>query len=192
MYRHNGIKVKDRDRIVVNGQRYHTKYLDSLTAGERTTLGFETVADVVRPDPLTHKDVTEQPDGTYTSTLKTPDEVKRENRRSHSEELSILTSTAGSYAIDLFDANTFTCTLTENTNLALPANAEAGQVGHIRFIQDATSAFVLTFDTSWVAATGTAGVMSTTLGASNVMTYVVEVGGATPVITYGWATKGIA
>jgi len=192
MYRHNGIKVKDRDSVVVNGQRYHNKFLDGMTATQRTALGIETVADIARPDHLTHKDIVENDDGSYTSTLKTQGELNRESRRSHNEELSILTSVAGSYAIDLFEANTFTCTLTENTNLALPANAEAGQVGHIRFIQDAATAFVLTFDTSWVAATGTAGVMSTTLGASNVMTYVVEVGGATPVITYGWATKGIA
>lgn len=66
-----------------------------------------------------------------------------------------LTSTSNSIAIDLALSNNFSHTTTENTTLANPTNAVAGQSGCIFFTQGATfRTFAL--DTNWKASNGTA------------------------------------
>ena len=100
-----------------------------------------------------------------------------------------LTSSGASIAIDLSLTNNFSHTMTENTTLAAPSNAVAGQTGYIIFTQHASAAKTLAFNSAWKPATGTTAVISTTVGSTNVMTYAVE---SSTVITYGWANKGIA
>jgi hypothetical protein len=85
-----------------------------------------------------------------------------------------LTSTAASIAIDLDDSNNFNHTLTENTTLAAPTNAVAGQSGVIHFMQDATTAMSLAFDAFWGFGVGVTPTMTTTLGGTAVMSYIVD------------------
>jgi len=76
-----------------------------------------------------------------------------------------LTSTAGSIAITLANANNFTHLMTENTTLALPTDiaTKVGQKGSITFTQDATTAFTLSLASGYIQ-DGTWPGMSTGLG----------------------------
>jgi hypothetical protein len=109
--------------------------------------------------------------------------------KTQSGTVTALTSTTNSIAVNMALTNNFSHTMTENTTLAAPSNAVAGTTGCIIFTQDAGTARTLAFNTAWKPASGTTAIISTTLGSTNVMTYVVESSG---VITYGWANKGIA
>lgn len=107
--------------------------------------------------------------------------------------VTALTSTSGSIAVNMALTNNFSHTMTENTTLAAPSNAVAGTTGCIIFTQDAATARTLAFNAAWKPASGTTAIISTTLGSTNVMTYVVEsVSGTNAIATYGWANKGIA
>ena len=85
-----------------------------------------------------------------------------------------LTSSSASVAIDLASANNFSHALTENTTLAAPSNAVAGQSGVVVFTQHASSAKTLAFASFWKFAGGTVPVLSTSLGAVDVFAYYVE------------------
>lgn len=84
-----------------------------------------------------------------------------------------LTSSAASVAVNLAQANNYSHTLTENTTLAAPTNASAGQSGVIVFTQDATTARTLGFNSFWKFPGGTVPTLSTTLGAVDVLSYYV-------------------
>lgn len=103
--------------------------------------------------------------------------------------VTALTSSAGSIAVDLSLSNNFSHTMTENTTLAAPSNAVAGTSGQIAFTQHASAAKTLAFNAAWIAASGTAGVISTTLSAVNVMSYYVV---DSTHIWYSWNKAGVA
>ena len=88
--------------------------------------------------------------------------------------VTALTSSSASVAVDLASANNFAHTLTENTTLAAPSNAVAGQSGVVVFTQHASSAKTLAFNSFWKFAGGTVPVLSTSLGAVDVFAYYVE------------------
>lgn len=83
-----------------------------------------------------------------------------------------LTSTSASVAIDLSLSNNFNHTLTEDTTLAAPTNAVAGQAGVIEFIQG-SGPYTLGFDTFWLWAGGACPDISEDDGSVSVMSYVV-------------------
>ena len=89
-----------------------------------------------------------------------------------------LTSSAASIAVNLALSNNFTHTLTENTTLAAPTNATAGQSGAIEFTQHASAAKTLAYNAFWKWAGGTAGTISATVGAKSVLCYLVDSTGA--------------
>lgn len=89
-----------------------------------------------------------------------------------------LSSTAGNIAVDLALSNNYKHTFTENTILAAPTNAVAGQAGVIELTQHATLAKTLAYNTFWKFANGLIPVVTTTLGGNQKFFYVVDDGGA--------------
>jgi hypothetical protein len=75
-------------------------------------------------------------------------------------------ATANNFALTL--ANTASCTL------ANPSNLTAGQSGSIFVVQDATGGRLLTYDSQWDFAGGTAPTLSTTASAVDRIDYVVR------------------
>lgn len=86
---------------------------------------------------------------------------------------AVLTSLTNSIAISLATKVNFTHTMTENTTLANPTNAVAGQSGQILLTQHATVAKTLSFGSNWLSTDGFIPSLSTTLGAKNLLTYYV-------------------
>jgi hypothetical protein len=95
-----------------------------------------------------------------------------------------LTSTTNSIAVDLNLSNNFNHTTTENSVLAAPTNAVAGQSGIIEFTQGAT-ARLITYNTFWKFPGGTVPTLTATVGALDVLSYMVNSAGtsATCVMT---------
>lgn len=90
-------------------------------------------------------------------------------------QVTSLTSSAGSIAVDLSLNNNFSHTFTENTTLANPTNVVAGQSGRIFFTQHASSPKTLAFGSYWLfPATENAGsdpVVTATNSAIDVLYY---------------------
>jgi hypothetical protein len=84
-----------------------------------------------------------------------------------------LTSSAASIAIDLSLANNLTHTTSENTTLAAPTNAVAGQSGVIVITQGA-AARTLAYNAFWKFAGGAVPTLTATVGAVDVFMYYVE------------------
>lgn len=84
-----------------------------------------------------------------------------------------LTSSGGQIAINLATKLNFAHTMTENTTLANPTNAVAGQSGQIFFTQHASTARTLAFGSNWKSTDGFTATISTTLSAKNLLTYYV-------------------
>lgn len=84
-----------------------------------------------------------------------------------------LTSSSNSVAVDLSLANNFSHTMTENTTVANPSNATAGQSGQIAFTQHASAAKTLALGTHWLEINGLVPSISTTTGAQNLLSYYV-------------------
>jgi len=89
-----------------------------------------------------------------------------------------LTSSGASIAVDLSLANNFNHTMTENTTLAAPTNAVAGQAGVIEITQHASAAKTLAYNAFWKWDSGTSVAISATVGSVNVLCYVVGSTGA--------------
>jgi hypothetical protein len=87
-----------------------------------------------------------------------------------------LTSSSGSIAINMATSNNFSHTMTENTTLAAPTNAVAGQSGVIVFTQHASSAKTLAYNSAWVFEYGAIPTFTTVVGKINVLTYYVVSG----------------
>jgi len=205
IFRKNGVKYELPARLtLLNGYRYPLRELartpEGLTRLNSLGITRHLVEEYPNPDIDNY---TENPDGSLVIAPKTQaelDTLAELNRNSNKVVVNEkvvgsvhnITSVSGELVLDLSVINDFECTLTESTNLSLPLYADKGQRGFIRFVQDNTTPFVVTFDSSWVSANNVAGVMSQTLGASNLLTYIVEIGGADPIIVYNWITKGIA
>jgi hypothetical protein len=64
-------------------------------------------------------------------------------------EITALTSSGASIAVDLSLNNNYSHTFTENTTLAAPTNPEPGQSGIITFKQHASSPKTLAFNSFW-------------------------------------------
>lgn len=95
-----------------------------------------------------------------------------------------LTSTSNSIAIDLSLSNNFNHSLTENTTLAAPSNAVAGQSGIIQFTNNASSAKTLAVNSFWKWPGGVSSTLLTpTTSAVDVMSYVVAASGAFAICT---------
>jgi hypothetical protein len=84
-----------------------------------------------------------------------------------------LTSSSNIIAVDLSLSNNFNHTLTQNTTLAAPSNAIAGQAGIMEFKHGATP-YLLSFNAFWKWSGGTVGVITNTINAVSVMSYVVS------------------
>jgi len=89
-----------------------------------------------------------------------------------------LTSTGGSIAVDLNLANDFRHTTTEDTTLAAPTNAVAGQSGSIAITGGAIPR-TMAFNTFWVFAGGTVPTLTATAGAVDMLVYRVLPGATT-------------
>lgn len=87
--------------------------------------------------------------------------------------VTALTSSSGAIAINLATSNNFSHALTENTTLAAPSNATAGQSGCIVFTQHASSPKTLAFNSFWKFAGGTVPTLTATNSAVDVLTYYV-------------------
>lgn len=84
-----------------------------------------------------------------------------------------LTSASNSIAIDLSLANNFTHTTSEDTTLAAPSNALAGQAGTIIFTQG-NPVRTLAYNSFWKAPGGTAPTLTATVGAVDALSYYIE------------------
>jgi hypothetical protein len=84
-----------------------------------------------------------------------------------------LTSSGGSIAINLATNNNFSHTTSENSTLASPSNATAGQSGIITITQGGT-ARTLAYNTFYKFAGGTVPTLTATSGAVDVLVYYVE------------------
>jgi hypothetical protein len=91
-------------------------------------------------------------------------------------QYSALSSSSNSIAINLALSNNYSHTLSENTTLAAPSNAVAGQSGVIVFMQDSDTAKTLAFNSFWKFASGAPPTISTTLDSINTFSYVVNPG----------------
>ena len=100
-----------------------------------------------------------------------------------------LTSTSNSIAVDLSLNNNFSHTLTENTTLANPTNATAGQSGQIAFTQHASSAKTLAFAANWTSIDGATPTISTTTDAKNILSYYVQ---DSSTIWFSFQTGGVS
>lgn len=87
-----------------------------------------------------------------------------------------LSSSGGSIAVDLASANNYSHTTSENTTLAAPSNAVAGQHGAIVITQGATPR-TLGFNSAWKFAGGTVPALTASAGAVDVLTYYVSASG---------------
>jgi hypothetical protein len=87
--------------------------------------------------------------------------------------VTALTSSAASIAINLATNNNFSHTTSENSTLAAPSNATAGQSGIITITQGAT-ARTLAYNTFYKFAGGTVPSLTATVGAVDVLAYYVE------------------
>jgi len=92
-----------------------------------------------------------------------------------------LTSTSASIEVDLDDSNNFNHTLTEDTTLAAPTNAVAGQSGVIHLTQHASAPKTLAYNAFWKFAGGTVPTLTATNGAIDVLSYVVNPAGTSAV-----------
>lgn len=88
-----------------------------------------------------------------------------------------LTSTSNSVAVDLSLSNNFVHTLTEDTTLAAPTNAVAGQAGIIEFNQHASAPKTLAFNAFWKFAGGTVPTLTATNSAMDILSYTVNAAG---------------
>lgn len=80
--------------------------------------------------------------------------------------------TAGSTITPNFSSgNIFTVMLTGNATLANPSNLVAGQCGQIFITQDSTGSRTLTYGSDWKFPGGTAPTLTTTAGATNVLSF---------------------
>jgi len=98
-----------------------------------------------------------------------------------------LTSSSASIAVNLALSNNFSNTLTENTTLASPSNAVAGQSGVIHFTQGSGATYTLSKHTFWEFGIGSLHAMSTNLSGVSVMTYVIDPSGLSA--TCSWVNK---
>lgn len=98
-----------------------------------------------------------------------------------------LTSTSASIAVDLALSNNFNHTLTEDTTLVAPSNVVSGQSGVIHFTQHASAAKTLAFASFWEFGVSDDFTMTTTLGGTAVMTYIVDPAGTSA--TCSWMNK---
>lgn len=95
-----------------------------------------------------------------------------------SGEVTDLTSSSASIAIDLAASNNFSHTLTENTTLAAPSNAVEGQSGIISFTNHASAPKTLAYNTFWKFPAGTIPTLTATNSAKDDLCYSVLPGGA--------------
>jgi hypothetical protein len=86
-----------------------------------------------------------------------------------------LTSASNSVAVDLALSNNYNHTLTENTTLAAPTNAVAGQSGIIHLTQHASSAKTFAVNAFWYFG-ATTPTISATVGKIAIISYIVEPG----------------
>jgi len=87
--------------------------------------------------------------------------------------VTALTSSGASIAINLATNNNFSHTTSENSTLAAPSNATAGQSGIITITQGAT-ARTLAYNSFYKFAGGTVPTLTATVGAVDVFAYYVE------------------
>ena len=87
--------------------------------------------------------------------------------------VTALTSSGASIAINLATNNNFSHTTSENSTLAAPSNAVAGQSGIITITQGATIR-TLAYNSFYKFAGGTVPALTTTVGAVDVFAYYVE------------------
>lgn len=87
--------------------------------------------------------------------------------------VTALTSSSASIAINLATNCNFSYTTTENSTLAAPSNAVAGQSGIITITQGAT-AYTLAYNTFYKFAGGTVPTLTATVGAVDTFAYYVE------------------
>jgi hypothetical protein len=87
--------------------------------------------------------------------------------------VTALTSSSASIAINLATNNNFSHTTSENSTLASPSNATAGQSGVITITQGAT-ARTLAYNSFYKFAGGTVPTLTATVGAVDVLAYYVE------------------
>ncbi len=88
-----------------------------------------------------------------------------------------LTSSSASIAVNLALSNNFNHTMTENTTLAAPSNAVAGQSGLIEITQHASAAKTLAYNSFWKFTVATPA-LSTATGARQILYYTVNSSGS--------------
>ena len=94
-------------------------------------------------------------------------------KKASNSEVTALTSSSASTAVDMDAANNFSLALAENTTLAQPTNITAGQSGAIVITQDATGSRTMAYNAYWKFEGGTAPVLSTTGGQVDTLAYYV-------------------
>jgi hypothetical protein len=139
----------------------------SLVFEGSTDDGFETT--LSGGDPTADRTIT-LPDAT--TTLPGLD-VAQTFTKGQRGEVTSLTSSAASIAIDLADSNNFSHTTTENTTLASPSNPVAGQSGVITITQGATPR-TLAYNSFWKFPSGAVPALTASAGAVDVFTYYVN------------------
>lgn len=85
-----------------------------------------------------------------------------------------LTDSGGSVAVDLATGINFELTMAGDYALANPTNASKNQAGEIYIIQDGAGSRLLTFGSNWKFAGGSDPVLSTAVGAVDVLSYKVR------------------
>jgi len=88
--------------------------------------------------------------------------------------VTALTSSGASIAVDLALTNNYSHTLTENTTLAAPTNATAGQSGIITFTQHASAPKTLAYNAFWKFPLGVVPTLTATNSAVDVFAYYVN------------------
>ena len=94
-------------------------------------------------------------------------------KKSSNSEITALTSSSGSVAVDMNAANNFSLALAENTTLAQPTNINAGQSGAIVITQDGTGGRTMAYHAYWHFEGGTAPTLSTAGGSADTLVYYV-------------------
>jgi hypothetical protein len=108
------------------------------------------------------------------ATLEIEDSGRVTVKKASNAEVTALTSSSASTAVDMDAANNFSLALAENTTLAQPTNITAGQSGAIVITQDATGSRTMAYNAYWKFEGGTAPVLSTTGGQADTLAYYVE------------------
>jgi hypothetical protein len=133
-----------------------------------TNYNFPLIAESQSNKYLTHNDAIQDIDATIYGLSATETTYSKAQRSA-----PVALTDATTIAIDLSLSNNFSVTLGGNRTLGNPTNVNAGQAGQIVVKQDGTGSRTLAYSSDYKFPGGTAPTLTTTAGATDILSYYV-------------------